>query len=113
MICDTGWHTSVSEMREHIAELCARHEIQVGWCRRTAQAYTIQGEAEIVITPIKSKISYAVALHEIGHVAGRHQHSKNAMVRERWAWRWARINALQWDHALERYAAACLAALKP
>jgi predicted Zn-dependent protease len=54
-----------------------------------------------------------VALHEIGHVLGRHQRSKRSVVRERWAWRWARANALQWDHVQERYSAACLAALKP
>jgi hypothetical protein len=100
-------------MRAHITELCERNEIQVSWCRRTAQAYSVQGADDICIAPVKSKISYAVALHEIGHVLGPHQNSKHSAVRERGAWRRAKANALQWDAALERYAAACLAALKP
>src|SRR5258708_39773715 len=58
--------------------------------------------------PIKSGISYATALHEVGHILGRHQHSNSTMVRERWAWHWARVNALIWTPAMEQSARKAL-----
>jgi hypothetical protein len=39
--------------------------------------------ATVCVALIKSTISYAPALHEIGHVRGRHQLSRDSMVRER------------------------------
>ena len=51
---------------------------------------------EVQIPPIRSDVTYAVALHEIGHNLGRHQNSRRSIVREVWAWRWARTNALIW-----------------
>jgi hypothetical protein len=51
-----------------------------------------------------SAISYATALHEIGHDRGRHQSSCDQMVRERWAWEWARRNALDWTPAMGHHA---------
>ena len=54
--------------------------------------------------PIEFRISYASALHEIGHLRGRHQRSSSTLVRERWAWEWARANALIWTPAMENSA---------
>ena len=59
---------------------------------------------EIWITPVRSAVSYAVALHEIGHVLGRHQKSKPVLVRERYAWEWARRNATRWTPRMEKHA---------
>jgi hypothetical protein len=42
-------------------------------------------------------------LHEIGHVLGRHQLSDAVLTRERWAWDWAKRNALQWTPAMQRH----------
>ena len=39
---------------------------------------------EIMVRPIKSPSTYAVALHEIGHLLGRNQNGWLPMVRERW-----------------------------
>ena len=68
--------------------------------RQRAEPYAIReayGAAdEIMVRPIKSSITYAVAPHEIGHNLGRNQKSWLPMVRERWAWQWARVNALNW-----------------
>jgi len=87
------------QMAQHIRDLCARHDIRVVWLHRTAQSYSIRkrdGAAnEIGIVPVRSAISYAVALHEIGHIIGRKQTSHTAVgIRERWAWKWAQENAL-------------------
>jgi hypothetical protein len=59
-----------------------------------------------------SSLSYATALHEIGHWKGRYQRSRNVIVRERWAWQWARKNALIWTRAMERDATMSLYAAR-
>jgi hypothetical protein len=48
-------------------------------------------------------------LHEIGHIKGRHQRSPDTLVRERWAWRWAKENALIWTPAMEKNCSVSLA----
>jgi hypothetical protein len=92
-------------MHRHVLDLCAKHGITIyAWCRRLSQCHALTDRDEIRIVPIKSKISYASALHEIGHLRGRHQHSNSTLVRERWAWEWARTNALIWTPAMENSA---------
>jgi hypothetical protein len=93
---------TIAEMRAHVLELCERHEFIVNWCRRSSQAQALRMADEITIAPIRSTLSYATALHELGHLLGRHQDSRRVMVRERWAWRWARQNALIWTPTIER-----------
>jgi hypothetical protein len=91
---------SVARMREHIFELWGGED-EIEWCKRPSQAWALRAAGVIRIPQIKSAISYATALHEIGHIRGRHQDSKSVMVRERWAWKWARANALFWTPAME------------
>jgi len=64
---------------------------------------------EIHLPIIRSQLDYATALHEIGHICGRYQglRYKN-LTRERWAWEWARCNALVWTRAMERDAQSTL-----
>jgi hypothetical protein len=92
---------SLDEMRRHIEELLAPYTrtdiddaIQVCWDRRVSRARVLRDldstVLEIQLPPIRSAISYATALHEIGHIKGRHQNSRDTMVCERWAWEWAR-----------------------
>jgi hypothetical protein len=47
-------------------------------------------------------------MHEISHIVGQHQHSRDTLVRERWAWKWARENALEWTAAEDRQAEKAL-----
>ena len=110
---------SVADMRRHIEALVAPlDEVQVMWGCRLARSLavrdvTVDGSIgpviEFNLPHIRSPISYATALHEIGHHYGRHQRSRNQMVRERWAWEWARHNALCWTPAMERDAIKSLA----
>ena len=97
-----------TEMHEHIVALCERNEILIQWCVNPNQAWAMRQWDEIKIPQIKSEISYAVGLHEIGHVLGQHQTSKRVLVRQRWAWRWARENALIWTSRMERRACSSL-----
>src|SRR5205823_5848330 len=92
----------VEDMRRHISELCETHDIELMWCRRPMDAWADREHGTICTAPIKSSISYATALHEIGHIRGPHQLSRDSMVRERWAWHWAQANALVWTTRMER-----------
>ena len=103
---------SKQQMRRHIADLTASQEIRVWFIKKTGEAYGVRkvvgAAAEIRIVPVRSVVTYAAALHEIGYVIGRH-HSRRRMVREHWAWQWARENALVWSPRMERLALDCLA----
>jgi hypothetical protein len=92
---------SAGELHQHVIGLWGGED-EIEWCARAGQAFALRGAGIIRIAPIKGAISYATALHEIGHIHGRHQDSRSVMVRERWAWKWARANALIWTPAMER-----------
>jgi hypothetical protein len=111
--------SAVAVMRRHIDELLVPYmrqdiddALQVHFLPSTRGACVIRNldgtVLEIRLPRIRSVISYAVALHEIGHIRGRYQRSRNVMVRERWAWQWARENAPSWSPAMERVAAKSL-----
>jgi len=99
------------KMRRHVEQLCRDNGITWRPClKRCDNAHAISLIAcerydiprEIITAPIRSVISYAVALHEIGHYLGRYQRSARTITRETWAWEWARQNALIWTLAMER-----------
>ncbi|MCC2654634.1 MAG: hypothetical protein K0Q60_4800 [Microvirga sp.] len=101
---------NVAALRGHIERLAAEHDIVVyAQARRPAQAYALRDAEEIFIAPVRSHISYAVALHELGHFLGRYQTSRHTVVREQWAWNWARASALIWTPAMERHARKAMA----
>jgi hypothetical protein len=123
---------SIKDLHQHIVALCDEHEIMISWLKRPKRGWakrSVFAESfckrpsrdwatpampvtpwfdEIGIAPVRSTISYAIALHELGHILGRHQQSENLMVRERWAWIWARAHALRWTAAMDRCAAGSL-----
>ena len=99
---------SVADMVDHVKSLCRSHEIAIRWCLRSMQAHALRECDEITIAPIKSVVTYAVALHEIGHILGRYQQSSDTMVRERRAWQWAKRNALIWTPRMALCAADSL-----
>jgi hypothetical protein len=98
----------IADMADHVKSLCRSHDIGLFWCRRSDRSYSLRAHDEITIAPVKSVVTYAVALHEIGHIKGRHQDSRRCIVRERWAWDWAKCNALVWTPRMARCAAESL-----
>jgi hypothetical protein len=92
----------VELMRQHITSLLDRHEIIHQSNGR--KAFALFEAWEVQFPAVKSQISYATALHEIGHLLGPRRNSRRIMVRERDAWRWAKRNALQWTPTMERCA---------
>lgn len=97
-----------TDMHQHIVALCGNGDFAVYWCKRIEQARALREIGEVHVPKIKSEISYAVALHEIGHLQGRHQNSSRVMVRERWAWAWARKHAMVWTARMEMQVRASL-----
>jgi len=98
---------AVAQMAAHINSLCVANEISMTLVPK-GPAFSIYWLREIDVPPIKSVKSYATALHEIGHILGRHQLSEVILVRERWAWEWAKRNALRWTPVMQRYSEWCL-----
>ena len=99
---------TIADMRQHVETVAKQQKILCDdrSVKRCADAYAIRecdGAAdEIQIAPIKSRLSYATALHELGHILGKYQDSTHTVTRERWAWEWARKHALMWSPAMER-----------
>jgi hypothetical protein len=93
---------TVVMMRRHIEALVAAHvprDVPVTRCDGIRSARTVWRRDKLLaiwLPPVKSAVSYAVALHELGHICGRYRHSRKLMTRERAAWRWAERNALIW-----------------
>lgn len=72
------------ELAEHIQWLCMKHGITIihrksygGWARKR--------DRTISIKPVKTERTYIVALHEIGHIVGRHR-SGRRLEQEGAAW---------------------------
>jgi len=87
------------EMAAHIDELCREHNIKVGSHSSGGRAY--RKKRYIKIRPVKSSITYATALHEIGHVLGKQQ-SKPRLYSEAMAWVWAKQNARVWTKTMQK-----------
>ena len=95
-------------MTEHVVEICARNGITIHWIDNY-RAQAVIEFLEIFVPRIRSPITYAGALHEIGHCLGRYPMTRSVMTSERWAWRWAKDNALVWTPGMERSMQQCLA----
>jgi hypothetical protein len=60
------------QMVAHVLEIRDRHDIELHWVDGW-KAYTV-GECLQVYTPkVRGQVTYATALHEIGHCLGRYQ----------------------------------------
>jgi hypothetical protein len=92
---------TLDHLRDHVRDLCQDHDINVRFCKRLDDSFALIEFEEVTIPEIKSEVSYAVALHEIGHLLGEHQHSSRTVVRERWAWKCAKRAAKIWTPRME------------
>lgn len=99
---------TVYHLATHIMEICWAHKIVVTWCDRPSRACAMPDHWEICIPAVRSTLSYATALHEIGHLLGQYQQTRFVVAAERWAWVWARDNALIWTDRMDRCAGASL-----
>lgn len=81
------------EMASHIDALCVEHDIKVE--NYSSQGRAFRKDRMIQIRPVRSEVTYAVGLHEIGHVVGPWQ-SMPSLYCEAGAWVWATQNAQEW-----------------
>ena len=106
----------VEDMRRHVAQLTSGFppdaDVRISRVRELHRAKVLKDDygnvLELWLPPVRSEVSYAVALHEIGHIKGRDQKSLDVLVREQAAWQWARDIALVWTPLMERRAAEAL-----
>lgn len=92
-------------MQTHINNLLKQHNITVEWKDNTA-GRAWRKIKKVRLSPIKTDITYAIALHEIGHIAGKQ--GKHRMDKEVNAWIWAKENALHWTITMQKKANNCL-----
>jgi CRISPR/Cas system-associated endonuclease Cas3-HD len=91
----------------HIARICKIEDIAVESHSSGGRAY--RQSRRIKIRQVKTAITYAVALHEIGHILGPRQTGKNTRLdKEVGAWEWAEQHALEWTEAMSAKRAKCL-----
>jgi hypothetical protein len=93
------------DYQTHIETLLAQYGIEVDW-RDSTRARSWRKSRRVRLCRVKTAITYATALHEIGHVVG-HQ-SGRRIDKEAQAWRWAETNAIEWREPMMRHAARCI-----
>ena len=89
----------------HIARICKIESISIEGHSTGGRAY--RKSRRIKIRPVKTAITYAVALHEIGHILGPRQ-SGTRLDQEVGAWEWAEKHAIEWTAAMSAKRAKCL-----
>lgn len=92
-------------LADHIARICKIEDITVESHSRGGRAYRRQ--RRIKIRPVKSEITYAIALHEIGHILGPRQ-SGTRLDKEVGAWEWAVEHAVRWTLPMSHKMKHCL-----
>ena len=92
--------------QQHIDAIALKYGVEVFYCPG-CKGRAWPKARRVRLPEIKSAVTYAVALHELGHIIG-HQ-SGLRIDREAQAWRWAEANAIEWTETMMRKAAKCIA----
>lgn len=119
---------TVDQMQGHIGDLLQKHKIKVLWA--PAGGWSNSQNRSVGFPIVKDDVSYATALHEIGHILKAKfydYYSSNAVTTsnvypkrfkrfcyklrlksEERAWEWAKNNTLEWTPEMEVYKIYCL-----
>jgi hypothetical protein len=92
----TSTRTTPRRLAKHVDDICARAGIAIVSHARGGRSWRKAGK--IAIRMVKSDVTYAIALHEIGHVVG--PQVRGRLNREVEAWQWAQRHALIWSDAM-------------
>ena len=90
------------QLKDHINQLIRHHGLNVKWVVRGSamhSSFAYVDDRLIEIKPVKSARTYAIALHEIGHIVC--PQDSNDFKAEIIAWQWARQNAISWVATME------------
>jgi len=90
----------MEHLMKHIEAICKDNNIIMkrhsGKRSRAFHNYKGSGRQKISVKRINSYLTYAVAMHELGHLLGPHQCSCDVLKRETGAWLWAMENCKVW-----------------
>lgn len=98
------------KLDKHFRSLAKKHGIKVKrWTKekfededyRGLGGYAERETKTIWVPKIQSRVSYTIAMHELGHAVGPWQYG-SVLMREAGAWKWAKENCLQWGNIEER-----------
>lgn len=93
-------------MADHIEQIANYNGIAVVY-KENCAARGWRKARRIRIRPVRTANTYAIALHEIGHVLGRRQ-SQTRLYAEIGAWEWAKNNAGFWSSVMTSKMRRCL-----
>ncbi len=96
---------NTKQLANHIISLLLQHTIAVTWKDGTSGRAWVKTR-RVRLRPVKTQKTYAVALHEIGHIVG--DQPKARLDREAAAWEWAMRNALKWTRITHATMQRCL-----
>jgi hypothetical protein len=97
---------SVADFQAHVDTIAREAGVCVDYRERTA-GRSWRRTRRIRICRVRSAVTYAIALHELGHVLGRN--SGRRLDKEVQAWEWAKRHALTWTKPMRTCAARCVA----
>jgi hypothetical protein len=92
---------TIEDLHQHVRDLWGKDD-GIEWVSEVFMPTANHETGTLRLHPIKSEATYAVALHEIGHL--RQGLSEDVLLDERRAWDWARDNAVIWTPTMERAA---------
>jgi hypothetical protein len=91
---------------DHIIELLEKHGIKATWKGPSHRGRAFQRTREVHLPPVRSATTYALALHEIGHIVAKT--SGRRLDQEAQAWQWAEQNSIEWTEPMIKKAARCM-----
>lgn len=93
-------------LARHVKRVCKQHGIRIFYVRYIMRGRAFRKERIIEIPRVESPMSYAIAMHEIGHILGKNPARR--LDKEVEAWKWARRNAIHWCDRMTDEMQRCL-----
>lgn len=94
---------SIKQLEAHIRALARNGGVKLRWVLSSRECLADYDKHSVLIMKVRSHHSYALALHELGHLLGPDQGSSKAQLcTEAGAWQWAQEQALVWGPAEQR-----------
>lgn len=99
LMCAIGGKCAV-DYATHIQSLAQAHGVSIEIARPGYAGRAWRKAKKVKIAEVKTAVTYALALHELGHVLGKQ--SGNRLHKEWQAWEWAMANAEEWTEPMAR-----------
>jgi hypothetical protein len=96
---------TTQDYQSHIAKIASENGVTIQF-KPNCAARGYRKSRKVKLRPILSANTYAVALHELGHVLG--PQTGNRLNEETQAWVWAKANALEWRKPMKNVMKRCL-----